>query len=251
MGSFISELLGWVWQIATSIAAWLDRHEGTLMVLLTAALVWIAYKSAKIALANLELMKQNDDKRSRPYVTIEVVNDMPFYGVRMVNLGSTAAHYITVKSEPKIEMVFQNYKKQIKFLNEPVAYLAPSARLETDIGSFRDIERENPTKIYNGIISFQDDVGNVYHHDFVLDFSSFTDAVHKDEKTIHHVAQQLEEIKRELANIGTGFHKPHILTEDCQQYNERVRAALEEEKQEVNVFKMETPTVENKNGGAK
>ncbi len=198
------------------------------MVLLTAALVYYAYKSARAAVRNIELIKKNDDRRTLPYVVLEVVNDMPFYGVRMVNLGATAAHNVVVTSEPKIEMVFQNYRKSIKFLHEPVAYLAPSAHFETDIGSFRDIERENPPKIYSGTISFENDDGKKFEHEFVLDFTPYTDTVHKDEKTIHHVAEQLKELKQEVHYLATGFHKPHVLTEDFDTYQEKERKWIEE-----------------------
>lgn len=228
MGNFISNLFTWICQIGRWIVALLDKHQGAFMVLLTAALVYYAYKSARAAVRNIELIKKNDDRRTLPYVVLEVVNDMPFYGVRMVNLGATAAHNVVVTSEPKIEMVFQNFRKPIKFLHEPVAYLAPSAHFETDIGSFRDIERENPSKIYTGTICFENDDGKRFEHEFVLDFTPYTDTVHKDEKTIHHVAKHLEELTREVRNIATGFHKPHILTEDFDSYQEKERKWIEE-----------------------
>lgn len=232
MGNFIGDLYVIMVQIVKWVVEKLDNHEGAFMVLLTAALVWFAYKSAKIALRNLEMIKRNDDKRSLPYVTLEVVNDMPFYGVRMVNFGTTAAHNVIVKSDPKIEMVFQRYRKPIGFLQGPVGYIAPSAHFETDIGTFRDIESANPAKVYKGTISFENDDGKRFEHEFVLDFTPYTDAVHKDEKTIHHVAQQLEEIKRELVNIGNGYHKPHILTEGCEEYSERVEKIRDEYRNE-------------------
>ena len=218
------QLTEWVRAIVDN----LDTHQGFYMVVLTLALVFCAYKSARAAVRNIELIKQNDDKRTLPYVVLEVVNDMPFYGVRMVNLGATAAHNVVVRAKPKIEMVFPNYRKPIKFLHEPVAYLAPSAHFETDIGSFRDIERENPSKIYTGTISFENDDGKRFEHEFVLDFTPYTDTVHKEEKTIHHVAKHLEELTREVRHIATGFHKPHILTEDFDSYQEKERKWIEE-----------------------
>lgn len=218
------QLTEWVRAIVRN----LDRHQGFYMVVLTLALVFCAYKSARAAVRNIELIKKNDDQRTLPYVVLEVVNDMPFYGVRMVNLGATAAHNVVVTSEPKIEMVFQRYRKPIKFLHEPVAYLAPSAHFETDIGSFKDIERENPSKIYTGTISFENDDGKRFEHVFVLDFTPYTDTVHKDEKTIHHVAKHLEELTREVRDIATGFHKPHVLVEKYDEYQSRIMAAIQE-----------------------
>lgn len=235
MGDYIMDICVWMKYATKWFVGLLDRHEGAWMVLLTAALVWFAYKSAKIALRNLEMIKRNDDKRSLPYVTLEVVNDMPFYGVRMVNFGTTAAHNVIVKSDPKIEMVFQRYRKPIGFLQGPVGYIAPSAHFETDIGTFRDIENANPVKVYKGTISFENDDGKRFEHEFVLDFTPYADAVHKDEKTIHHVAQQLEEIKRELVSIGNGYHKPHILTEGYGEYNERVEMIRDENENNVQV----------------
>lgn len=233
MGECVVEIMGCVWITIKWFVDLIDKHQGACMVFLTAALVWFAYKSAKIALKNLEMIKRNDDKRSQPYVTLEVVNDMPFYGVRMVNLGATSAHNVVVVSEPRIEMLFPNYRKPIKFLHEPVAYLAPSARFETDIGSFRDIEKGNPVKVYSGTISFENDDGEKFVHEFVLDFSPFTDAIHKDVKTVHNVAQQLEDIKKELVNIGSGYHKPHVLVEGHEARQGRVDERLEKSRMEA------------------
>ena len=207
----------------------LDRHQGFYMVMLTAALVVCAYMSSRAAVRNIELIKQNDDKRTLPYVVLEVVNDMPFYGVRMVNLGATAARNIVVRAEPKIEMLFPNYRKPIKFLHDPVAYIAPSASFSTDIGSFRDIEKANPSKLYSGTISFENDEGKKFEHEFVLDFTPYTDAVHKSEKTIHHVAQHLEELSREVRHMATGFHKPHVLIEKYDEYQSRIEVAIQEQ----------------------
>lgn len=228
MGEFMDDLYLFLLQIIKWFVTKLDRYDGACMVLLTAALVWFAYKSAKIALRNLEMIKRNDDKRSRPYVTLEVVNDMPFYGVRMVNFGATAAHNVIVKADPKIEMAFQRYRKPIGFLQEPVGYIAPSAHFETDIGTFTDIENANPSKVYKGTISFDNDEGSRFEHEFVLDFTPYTDTVHKDEKTIHHVAKELEELRREIQHIATGFHKPHVLIEDFNSYQEKERKWIED-----------------------
>lgn len=228
MDGFVNDLCVWICQVVRWIIALLDKHQGAFMVLLTTALVYYTYKSARAAVRNIELIKQNDDKRTLPYVILEVVNDRPVYGVRMVNLGLTAAHNVVVKAEPKIEIIFSNYRKPIRFLYEPVAYLAPSAHFETDIGSFRDIERENPSKIYTGTISFENGDGKRFEHEFVLDFSLYTDTLYKDEKTVHHVAKQLEELTREVRHIATGFHKPHILTEDFDSYHEKERKWIEE-----------------------
>ena len=221
--------LGWIECATRWFVVTIDNHEGFFMVMLTSGLVWFAYKSAKIALRNLELIKLNDDKRTLPYVTLEVVNDVPFYGVRMVNLGKTSAHNIVVESNPKIEMLFQNYKRPIGFLENRVPYLPPSGHYETDIGSFRDIEKENPSKVYQGRISFQNDDGKTFSHEFVLDFSPYTDAIYKDVKTVHDVARQLEEIKREMSNLGTGFHKPHVLIEGYAEYEDRINRLMKEQ----------------------
>lgn len=228
----LHDLYRWMDQSIRAIVGLMDRHDGALMVLLTGLLVFFAYKSAKIALKNLEIIKENDNKRTLPYVTLEVVNDMPFYGVKMVNLGATSAHNIVVKSEPRIEMLFPNYKKPIKFLHEPVSYLAPSAHFETDIGSFGDIEKANPAKLYAGTIGFENDEGKKFEQEFVLDFSPFDEAIHKDVKTVHDIAVQLEELKKELVNIGTGIHKPHVLREEYEGYCERIEKCREKQRRE-------------------
>lgn len=206
------------------IIGMLDRHEGFFMVVLTTALVFIAWRSAKIALKTLDIMKKNDADRTRPYIALEVVDDRPFYGVRMRNLGQTAARNIVVKSCPEIRLVFSSYNKPIKFLSEPVKYFPPNGCIQTDIGSCLDIEKANTEKTYAGTISYEDESGNSYLQDFVLDFSVFTDSVRKSEKTVHNIAEHLEKLTREFGHFASGFNKPHILVEDYLKYEERVAA---------------------------
>jgi hypothetical protein len=60
--------------------------------------------------------------------------------------------------------------------------------------------------------------------------------MHLDRKTIHHVANGLEEIRREMNHMATGFYTPHILTQDManyraeqEEYLRQARAAQEAE----------------------
>jgi rRNA maturation RNase YbeY len=85
------------------------------------------------------------------------------------------------------------------------------------------------------VISFENDEGKKFEHEFVLDFTPYTDAVHKSEKTIHHVAQHLEELSREVRHMATGFHKPHVLIEKYDEYQLRMAAIQEQLKKSAAV----------------
>ena len=78
----------------------LDAHQGSCMVLLTIALVACGIISCYIAAKNIKLMRELETKRSSPYVVLETTQSVPFYGVRIVNMGLTAARNIIVETYP-------------------------------------------------------------------------------------------------------------------------------------------------------
>ena len=209
------------------LVAILDKHQGSCLVLLTVALVACAIVSCLIALKSVKIMRQLDTKRSSPYVVIETTQSIPFYGVRIVNMGLTTARNITVETDPKIHIVFPRYQKPIGFLDSKLAVLVPQKEYACDIGSWDNIKKECPSMMYRCVVRYESEWGEKYESEYVLDYSIYEHLIHREERTLTDLTKKFEEFCREFHLLASGFHKPHVLTEDYDAYEETVRKAIE------------------------
>ena len=206
----------------------LDAHQGSCMVLLTIALVACGIISCYIAARNIKLMRKLEANRSSPYVVIETTQSIPFYGVRIVNMGLTTARNITVETDPKIHIVFPRYRKPIGFLDSKLAVLVPQKAYACDIGSWDDIKEECPSMVYRCNVRYESEWGEKYEAEYVLDFSIYKHLIHREERTLTDLTKKFEEFCREFRHFATGHYKPHVLTEDYDEYNEKMKQMMED-----------------------
>lgn len=210
------------------ILSLLDGHEGSCMVLLTIGLFICAGVSCWIAAKNIRLMKQLDAKRSSPYVVIETTQHIPCFGVRLVNMGLTAARNVKVAATPKIEIAFPNFPKAIRFIEEGIAVLVPNETHTTDLGTFEMLQKSNPSLIYRCTVSYESDWGEKFTTECVLDYSLYDGLAYRGTKTVHDLTKQFESFARDFHLLASGFHKLHVLTEDFDDYNEKLDEIIEQ-----------------------
>lgn len=218
------------WQKLAHILSLLDGHEGSCMVLLTIGLFICAGVSCWIAAKNIRIMKQLDAKRSSPYVVIEATQNLPMYGLRMVNMGLTAARNVKVTATPKIEITFETFQKPIKFIEEGVAVLVPQGAYESVLGTFDTLKQRNPSLVYRCTVSYESDWGEKFSTECVLDYSLYEGLAYRGTKTVHDLTKQFEAFARDFNHLATGFHKLHVLTEDFNAYNAKFDEMIEQTK---------------------
>jgi hypothetical protein len=180
-----------------------DTHQGFWLVSLTIGLLVIAWRTCIVT-------SRNDAKRSRPYVILEAMPGI-FLGVRLNNVGLTMARNVRIAAIPPIKMAFPNYKRDIKFISKGVDCLSPRMRLETRLGTFSDLQKENPDLVFKGKISYEDDAGLKYSETFVLDYSLFKDITHSSEDDA--IASRIQELTREICHLSSGFHQFHVVVD--------------------------------------
>ena len=205
----------------------LDGHEGSCMVLLTIGLFICAGVSCWIAAKNIKIMKQLDAKRSSPYVVIETTHNRPCYGVRLVNMGLTAARNVKVTATPKIEIALPIFPNAIRFIEEGVAVLIPHGAHATDLGTFDMLRKSNPSLVYRCKVSYESDWGEKFTTECVLDYSLYEGLAYRGTKTVHDLTKQFESFAKDFHLLATGFHKLHVLTEDYDAYNEKIDRLVE------------------------
>lgn len=219
------------------IVSMLDRHQGSCMVLLTVAIASCSVISCIIAAISIRLMRKLDAKRSSPYVVLETTQNVPFFGVRIVNMGLTAARNVTVESQPKMSIVFPNYQKPIGFLDNSIPVLVPGKSYSCDIGGWDQIRKDCPFMGYRLIVRYESEWGEKCVNEYVLDYSIYEHLIHKEEKTLTDLTKKFEEFCREFGCLASGFHKLHVLTEDYDSYEAKVQKAQKEQQRQDEINK--------------
>ncbi len=208
----------------------LDGHEGSCMVLLTIGLFICAGVSCWIAAKNIRLMKQLDEKRSSPYVLIETTRNLPLYGVRLVNMGLTAARNVKVTATPKIEITFETFQKPIKFIEEGVSVLVPQGAYETVLGSFDTLKQRNPSLVYRCMVNYESDWGEKFTTECVLDYSLYDGLAYQGTKTVNDLVKQFESFARDFHSLASGFYKLDVLAEDFDAHNAKLEELIAQTK---------------------
>jgi hypothetical protein len=218
---------------------WLNNNQGFVMAVLTAVYVFatfiiaiMAKRSNDLARRNIDTLTKLEKERLKPAIVAEILADIPFFTVRVSNKGQTTALDVRFELEPKLRMVLgganaipkEKAERPIGFMENGIASLPPGSTLSSLIGTFNRIKEVCPGLVFRGKVTYRDREGTRYEDEVVLDARHHEDSLHLDRKTIHDVAKRLEEIKREINHLATGFHKPHVLTQDIKEQ----RAEMEE-----------------------
>ena len=206
----------------------LDAHQGSCMVFLTVALAICAAISCLISAKNIRLVKALETKRSNPYLILEATQKLPMYGIRLSNVGMTAARNVHVESDPELKILLPKFGKTIGFLNPGVPFLVPGGSQATILGSFKDIKDGNPSLKYKCKIHYESDSGEQFCTECELDFSLFEGLAYHSQKTLTDIDRRFEDLVREIHLIGSGFNNPHVLTETFAEHRARIEKELEE-----------------------
>ena len=229
-----------------------DRHEGfvlgslTFLYLLTTIGLFIAARRAnRLALRNVETLTQLEEERLRPVVICELLTETPFVMLRIQNLGQTTAKDVTVSITPPLRMLFggdnaqpkEKSEKTIGFLEHGFRSLAPRQQVSTIVGSFQRMREAYPHLVFECAMTYgSSSTARTYSYNVHLDLRYALDATHISRKTLHDIGKELEEIRKEMGHIATGFHKPQIIVQDIKEN----RAEDEEFVRQIQEKKKET-----------
>lgn len=206
----------------------LGRHQGSCMILLTIALVACSIISCYIAAKNIKIMRKLEAKRSSPYVVLETTQSVPFFGIRIVNMGLTTARNIIVEAQPKIRITFPRYQKPIGFLDKRLPVLVPQKFYACDIGSWDDLKKECPSMVYRCVVRYESEWGEKYESEYTLDYSVYEHLIHREERTLTDLTKKFEEFCREFHLFAIGHYNPRILIEDYDKYSKEIEKVIED-----------------------
>jgi len=233
---------------------WCNANSGFVMTILTmiyvvatVVVVCLMIGANRLTGRSLQIAVHLDKERSKPVVIMEVVPDIPFFRLKVRNIGLTAAHNVkfAVKPEPRLcfggrnQIPADKTERKIQFIAEGIRSLPPQGEVSTTLGTLKRIEEGLGSLHLHGKISYTDPLGDAHETVVDSDLSIYRGLAYPGKKTIDTVAKELEKIRQELGHIGTGFHKPNVLTQDIKEHRKEEEELIEravkarEEKQEA------------------
>ena len=172
VSAIISAIVSQFHNLPSDIIEWLNGNQGFCMILLTIGLVYFSYRTCKIAAKNIKTMREIEQERCRPYMMLKTGIVAPCYcKISLINLGSSPAYDIVVKSNPIFCSSFANSEKTpIYFLNNRLASIGPRGELSCIFEALHD---KGVCKKYEGSIEYRDSKGKIYNEIFVVDYSIY------------------------------------------------------------------------------
>jgi len=187
-----------------AIAAW----SSVFLVLVTGALVLATYflyrataKSASAAIESVHEMRRAREQEAMPYVIFQVEHrlDAPVSDARLRNIGQGPAFDIKCDFEPDFPYPTDVSRKMSDLaLVKGLGLLAPGDEFRFIFGPTADILKEDSTtpKSFAVNISFQDSFGKSYGHTVSVDIAESTDVYYTPIKTLKHIDDRLQELRR-------------------------------------------------------
>jgi len=210
-------------------------------VLATIVLVIVAKRANSIAEQNVRDLTKLEQERLRPLVEVRVASDVPFLVLRITNHGQTPAYGIRVQTDPHIKAVMggegvypsAKTEKSIGIIEHGMGSLGAGSSESVILGIFSRVEEVYPEMRFTGSVTFRSFTGVEYSSPIDLDLRYMKGALHVNHKTIHDVANRLEEICRELGHLGSGFHKPHVVVQSVEDKRAEDDALLQQAREQL------------------
>lgn len=193
------------WGIGTTgwTAIYTLLTAGLLVVALLAA--WYAKGQWASARESVEDARRGAREATRPYVIVTIeptATSRTFFDLCVRNIGQRPALDVSIRLDPPPVRARETDGFEIadlKMLNEPVAMIAPGQEMRAFYDSHVErVNAENVPTVHQVFLEYRDSSDHAYTEDSVLDLDAMRGAMYTEEKTIHHVAQRLDDIKKVL-----------------------------------------------------
>ncbi|MBE2179434.1 MAG: hypothetical protein IAE97_03090 [Chthoniobacterales bacterium] len=222
---------------------WCNSNQGILMVLLTFLyvfatfiLVYMAHRGNILTEKSIRDLAKLEQERLRPLVEVRVELDSPVLVVHVTNQGQTPAYGIRIQTQPVIRSLWggkgcypeAKTERDIGFIVHGLASLGAGCTVSAVLGTFPRVEEVCPDLRFSGTVAFRSATGTEHCSPVDIDLRYLKATRRISRKSIHDVANQLEQISRELGHLGSGFRKPHVIIQSIADKRAEDEAAMSE-----------------------
>ncbi len=145
------------------------------------------------------------------------------------NIGLGPAYNIKFEINPDFEYMKGKFLSELGFMKNGLKYLAPNQKLQF----FLTIENfeEKTKKPFEIRVTYQNSIGKTYKDVYMIDFSQLIGLSQLGEPPLYKIAKNVEEIKKDIHHLSTGFHKIKVIMYTKEDVEEERKQLLERFKQ--------------------
>lgn len=182
--------------------AWDTKTSAFITAVASICTVLIALGAALIAVRQVREARRLREAQAQPFVVVDIEPGRVWANWLMLvieNIGTTLARDVHLTFDPPLTTTLQDSNVDgARFLRNGIAALPPGRRIESllDLSHIR-IEQNLPMR-YAVKVKFSDFRGEEQTLNYEVDFSYLFDLEMAGEKTVHNVAESLDQIRREI-----------------------------------------------------
>lgn len=165
------------------------------LLLVTAVYAYITYRILQANEKAVQHMKMQTVAISRPYVSIDVITHGPLISLFARNDGKSSAHAVSMTVSPALHSYHRETAHPSRIVEAGIAFMPPGKEIEEFLGGWHEIESENSSLKYTGVIKYSDSEGTQYEEPFTIDLM-----LRKGLSYIRH-----DTVEKELQNIDRGL----------------------------------------------
>ena len=234
------------------IINWCNENQGFLMAILTGVyvlatviLVIVSHRANVISLKNVEALTSIEKERLRPLVEARLESDVPFIILRVSNQGQTPAYAISFDISPRLQLLLggegsypsEKSEREIGIIEKGIGSLGGGACETAIVGTLSRIKEVFPEMRFTGTLRYRSGSGTEYATPIDLDVRYMEGSLHVRHKNLHDIANELENIRREIGHIGSGFHTLHVITQDVKKKREEDKEFIAKANKQIDDLK--------------
>ena len=147
------------------------------------------------------------------------------------NIGLGPAYNIKFEINPDFEYMKGKFLSELGFMKNGLKYLAPNQKLQFFLTSMIENFEEKTKKPFEIRVTYQNSIGKTYKDVYMIDFSQLIGLSQLGEPPLYKIAKNVEEIKKDIHHLSTGFHKIKVIMYTKEDVEEERKQLLERFKQ--------------------
>ena len=148
------------------------------------------------------------------------------------NIGLGPAYNIKFEINPDFEYMKGKFLSELGFMKNGLKYLAPNQKLQFFLTSMIENFEEKTKKSFEIRVTYQNSIGKTYKDVYTIDFSQLIGLSQLgEEPPLYKIAKNVEEIKKDIHHLSTGFHKIKVIRYTKEDVEEETKQLLERSKQ--------------------
>jgi len=154
-----------------------------------------------------------------------------FIDMVIQNIGLGPAYNIKFEVNPDFEYTKGEFLSNLGFIKNGLKYLAPNQKLQFFLTSMIENFEEKIRKPFEIKVTYQNSIDKVYEDIYLIDFSQLIGLSQLGEPPLHKIAKNIEEIKKDISHLSTGFHQMKVIVYTKKDIEEETRQRLRQANQ--------------------